>query len=46
MAPVHEAAVPLEELDAVFTTFTCAVSEVARPIGGDVNDWVDVVDVV
>jgi len=34
MAPVHEAAVPLEEFDAVFTTLICAVSELASPTAG------------
>jgi hypothetical protein len=33
MAPVQEAAVPPEEAVAVFTTFNCRVSELARPIG-------------
>jgi hypothetical protein len=46
MLPVQDAAVPLEELDAVLTAFTCAVSELPSPMGGDVNDRVEAVDVV
>jgi len=36
--------VPLEEFDAVFTTFTCAVSELPSPIGGEVRDRVTVLE--
>jgi hypothetical protein len=32
--PVQEAAVPLDEFDAVFTILICAVSELASPTGG------------
>jgi hypothetical protein len=34
MAPVQEAAVPLDEFDATFTTLICAVSELASPTAG------------
>jgi hypothetical protein len=37
MAPVQEAAVPLDEALAVFTTFNCKVSELARPIGAELD---------
>jgi hypothetical protein len=36
MLPAHEAAVPPDEAVARFTTLTCAVSELANPIGGSV----------
>jgi hypothetical protein len=34
IVPVQEAAVPLFEAEAVFTTLICAVSELASPTGG------------
>src|SRR5689334_20446033 len=37
MLPVQAAAVPVEEAVAVLTTFSCAVSEAASPIGGELN---------
>jgi hypothetical protein len=37
IVPTHEAAVPLDEFDATFTTLICAVSELASPTG-DVFD--------
>lgn len=37
MAPVQEAAVPLDEVLAVFTTFNCKVSELASPIGAELD---------
>ena len=46
IVPVQDAAVPLEDVAAVFTTFSCAVSELLSPIGGEVRDRVVVVDVV
>ncbi len=42
MAPVQEAAVPLEEAVAVFPTFNCSVSELARPIGAELDSTVTV----
>ncbi len=42
MAPGQEAAVPLEEAVAVFTTFNCSVSELARPIGAKLDSTVAV----
>ena|ERR1051326_5304150 len=44
--PVHDAAVPVEEADAVLTRFSCAVSELASPIGGELNVRVTVFVVV
>ena len=35
MLPLHDAAVPLDELLARFTTFICAVSVLANPTGGN-----------
>jgi hypothetical protein len=32
--PVHDAAVPFEAFEAVFTRLICAVSELASPMGG------------
>jgi hypothetical protein len=48
IVPAHDAAVPLAEADAVLTTLTCAVSELASPAGGKakVRVLVDVVVVV
>lgn len=34
IVPVQEAAVPLDEFDAIFTTLICAVSELASPTAG------------
>jgi hypothetical protein len=34
IVPAQEAAVPLDEAEAVFTTLICAVSELASPTGG------------
>ena len=34
IVPVQEAAVPLDDADAVLTTLICTVSELARPTGG------------
>jgi hypothetical protein len=34
IVPVQEAAVPADEAEAVFTTLSCAVSELATPTGG------------
>ncbi len=42
MVPVHEAAVPLELAVAVFTTFSCNVSELASPIGAELDSTVAV----
>jgi hypothetical protein len=44
--PVQDAAVPLEDAVAVFTTFSCAVSKLPSPTGGELNDRVVVEDVV
>jgi hypothetical protein len=44
--PVQDAAVPLEDAVAVFTTFSCAVSELPSPTGGELKVRVDVVLVV
>jgi uncharacterized membrane protein YfcA len=41
MLPVQEAAVPLDVAAATLTALSCAVSELARPIGG--RSWVLVV---
>ena len=45
IVPVQAAAVPFDELAAVFTTLICAVSELASPMGGEVSEWVFVVEV-
>jgi hypothetical protein len=37
IVPVHEAAVPLDDAVAVFTTLICAVSELPKPTGGVVE---------
>jgi len=37
IVPVQDAAVPLEEFDAAFTTLISAVSVAPRPAGGNVN---------
>ena len=45
--PVHAAAVPVEvDAEAVLTTLSCTVSELASPMGGEVNDRVVVEEVV
>jgi hypothetical protein len=46
MLPVQDAAVPVEDAAAVLTRFTCAVSELASPIGGVLKVWVTVDGVV
>jgi len=42
IVPVHEAAVPVEEAVATLTTFTCRVSELASPMGAELDDRVTV----
>ncbi len=42
MVPVQDAAVPLDEAVATFTTLTCRVSELPSPIGPDAEVTVDV----
>src|SRR5579883_1636384 len=44
--PVHDAAAPPEEFEAVLVRFTCRVSELARPVGGKVDSRVTVLVVV
>jgi hypothetical protein len=46
MLPVQDAAAPLADAVALFSTLTCAVSELPNPTGGKLNDRVVVVDVV
>ncbi len=42
MVPVQDAAAPLEDAVATFTTLTCKVSEPARPIGDEADSTVAV----
>jgi len=44
MVPVQEAAVPVDELAATFTTLICAVSVLPSPAGGRVMVRVPVLD--
>jgi hypothetical protein len=43
MLPVQDAAVPPALVEAKLVTFTCAVSELANPIAGSVEERVTVV---
>ena len=38
--PVHDAAVPLDDAEAMLTTLTCAVSVLPNPTGGKRKVWV------